>query len=107
MAEIFEGNDRAGRLDYVGAWYRKSADYIQGTQIKVAFVSTNSIVQGEQVPILWQDLSDKGAKIIFAYRTFKWGNEAKGKAAVHCVIVGFSLSAKRKNGFTNTTTWAS
>jgi len=91
MELTFTDNSRAGRLDYVAAWYRKAADYIQNTRIGVAFVSTNSIVQGEQVPILWKDLSDRGIYINFAYRTFTWSNEAKAKAAVHCVIVGFSL----------------
>ena len=91
MALIFSDNDRAGRLDYVAAWYKKAAQFIQNTHIEVAFVSTNSITQGEQIPILWKDmLNEHGMKINFAYRTFKWSNEAKGKAAVHCVIIGFS-----------------
>lgn len=81
-----------GSLDYVAAWYIKAAQFIHDTRIKVAFVSTNSIMQGEQVGILWSYLLDQGAKIHFAHRTFKWNNEARGKAAVHCVIVGFALS---------------
>ena len=84
----------AGKIDYVAAWYYKAAQYMQYTQIRTAFVSTNSITQGEQVSAVWKPLFDIfGIHIDFAYRTFKWANEAKGKAAVHCVIVGFS--AKR------------
>jgi hypothetical protein len=78
-------------LDYVTAWYIKAAKYIQGTNTKVAFVSTNSIVQGEQTSILWGQMLNKyKIKIHFAHRTFKWSNEAKGNAAVYCVIVGFA-----------------
>lgn len=80
-----------GTLDYVTGWYIKAAKYIQNTQIKVAFVSTNSIVQGEQTNLLWGLLQNTyGVKIHFAHRTFKWNNEAKGNAAVYCVIVGFA-----------------
>jgi hypothetical protein len=83
--------ESSGVLDYVTAWYYKAAKYIQETKIKVAFVSTNSIVQGEQTNILWKPLQYKfGIKIHFAHRTFKWNNEAKGNAAVFCVIVGFA-----------------
>jgi len=81
----------AGKIDYVAAWYYRAAQYLQGTQIRSAFVSTNSITQGEQVAAVWKPLYDMfSIQINFAYRTFKWSNEAKGKAAVHCVIVGFS-----------------
>lgn len=81
----------SGVLDYVCGWYVRAAKDIQGTQIKCAFVSTNSIVQGEQTGILWGVMLDKyGIKIHFAHRTFKWSNEAKGKAAVYCVIIGFA-----------------
>ena len=91
MSNVFKGNDKAGRLDYVSAWYKKASSYINNTTIHVAFVSTNSIVQGEQVPILWSDLFNKEyIHINFAYRTFVWNSEAKEKAAVHCVIIGFS-----------------
>ena len=90
MAELFAGVKGAGVLDYVTAWYIKAARYMQGTQTKTAFVSTNSITQGEQVGILWSELSKYGIKIHFAHRTFRWSNEASGKAAVHCVIVGFA-----------------
>jgi len=80
-----------GNLDFVAAWYEKSAQYIVGTQIKVGLVSTNSITQGEQVAILWQHLHEQyGIVRHFAHRTFKWHNEASGKAAVYCVIIGFA-----------------
>jgi hypothetical protein len=81
----------AGTLDYVAAWYYKAAQYIAGIAVRAAFVSTNSIVQGEQVAALWKPIMEQyGVNIDFGCRTFKWSNEAKGKAAVHCVIVGFS-----------------
>lgn len=87
-------------IDYVGAWYHKAAAYIDGTTIRVSFVSTNSITQGEQVAPLWDKLVNRyGVHIDFAYRTFKWNSEASEKAAVHCVIIGFSQYAnnnKRK-----------
>lgn len=82
--------DGIGLLDYVAAWYLKAADLIRDTQIKVAFVSTNSITQGEQVGVLWGNMLSKGVKIHFAHRTFRWSNEARGNAAVHCVIIGFA-----------------
>jgi len=87
----FDNADGSGVLDYVTGWYIKAAKYIQNTKIKVAFVSTNSIVQGEQTSILWGQMLNKyNIKIHFAHRTFKWNNEAKGNAAVYCVIVGFA-----------------
>ena len=92
MSVVFAGNDRAGRLDYVAAWYRKAAEYIQRTNIEVSFVSTNSIIQGEQVPILWEEMFSKFCVIInVAYRPFVWNSEARDRAAVHCVIIGFAL----------------
>jgi hypothetical protein len=93
MQIVFHGLNGTGVLDYVSAWYLKAADYIQGNsrKIKCAFVSTNSIVQGEQTSLLWSILFRKyNIKIHFAHRTFKWGNEAKGNATVHVVIIGFS-----------------
>jgi hypothetical protein len=92
MEKIFSNEKSAtGVLDYVTAWYLKAAKYIQQTRIKVAFVSTNSISQGEQVGILWNILFNYyNIKIHFAHRTFKWNNEAKGNAAVHVVIIGFA-----------------
>ncbi|MFL9844804.1 DNA methyltransferase [Flavobacterium rhizosphaerae] len=86
-----KGIKAAGVMDYVSAWYYKAAEYIQNTIIKAAFVSTNSIVQGEQVGILWLHLINNfSIKIHFAHRTFKWSNEARGNAAVYCVIIGFA-----------------
>ncbi len=87
----FDNIQGSGVLDYVTAWYIKAAKYIQDTNTKVAFVSTNSIVQGEQTSILWGQMMNKyKIKIHFAHRTFKWSNEAKGNAAVYCVIIGFA-----------------
>ncbi len=81
----------AGVLDYVSGWYAKAGEYIQGSQIKVAFVSTNSITQGEQVGILWTELFRRyHLEIHFAHRTFAWQSEARGKAHVHVVIIGFA-----------------
>ena len=79
----------SGTLDYVAGWYVLAAKYAKRTSIKCAFVSTNSITQGEQPGILWSWLLAQGVKIAFAHRTFAWSNEARGVAAVHCVIVGF------------------
>jgi hypothetical protein len=91
IAYVFDGEKGTGVLDYVCAWYLKAAQVIQNNKINVGFVSTNSISQGEQVAILWNILFGKyKVKINFAHRTFKWTNEAKGNAAVHCVIIGFS-----------------
>ena len=91
IVKQFDNADGSGVLDYVTGWYIKAAKYIQNTKIKVAFVSTNSIVQGEQTSILWEPMLNKyKIKIHFAHRTFKWSNEAKGNAAVFCVIVGFA-----------------
>lgn len=113
---VFSGMENAGLLDLVAAWYVKATRYMQGagawqaqagphtvpaapksaqpvpaTPLRVAFVSTNSITQGEQVGVLWSWMLAQGVHIHFAHRTFSWTNEAKGKAAVHCVIVGFGL----------------
>lgn len=91
IVKQFENAEGSGVLDYVTGWYSKAAQFIQDTKIKVAFVSTNSIVQGEQTSILWGQMLNKyKIKIHFAHRTFKWSNEAKGNAAVYCVIVGFA-----------------
>lgn len=82
---------KAGSLDFVTGWYIKSANYIRGTKIKVGLVSTNSVVQGEQAIILWKYLMyHRDVEIHFAHQTFQWSNEARGKAGVYCVIVGFS-----------------
>lgn len=92
VAGVLVGIKGAGLLDYVSCWYRKAADYMAyNPAIRTAFVSTNSITQGEQVGALWLDLLSRGVKIHFAHRTFQWSSEARGKAAVHCVIIGFAL----------------
>ncbi len=79
-----------GNIDYVGAWYKRAADYMRGTHVEAALVSTNSISQGEQVANLWQPLFAEGIRINFAHRTFRWDSEASLKAHVHVVVVGFS-----------------
>lgn len=90
MELVWDKTNGAGFLDYVTGWYLKAAQYIEGTHISVGFVSTNSICQGEQVGILWNELFQKyQVKIHFAHRTFKWESEARGKAHVHVVIIGF------------------
>ncbi|HMK55429.1 MAG TPA: DNA methyltransferase, partial [Dissulfurispiraceae bacterium] len=110
MESVFAGLRGAGVLDYVSAWYHKAVRYVRldekslslleslpgmpkppRERVKIAFVSTNSITQGEQVGVLWPELLRLGVKIHFAHRTFKWSNEARGMAAVHCVIIGFAL----------------
>ncbi|MDP2073191.1 MAG: class I SAM-dependent DNA methyltransferase [Hydrogenophaga sp.] len=96
---VFSGIDNAGLLDFVGAWYVLAVRYlaqvprtgVEPLRQRCAFVSTNSITQGEQVGVLWGWMLAQGVHIQFAHRTFSWSNEAKGKAAVHCVIVGFGL----------------
>jgi hypothetical protein len=91
-ALVFRGENLSGMIDFVGCWYRKASEYIQSTTIKCAFVSTNSITQGEQVPALWGPLLQRYmVHINFAHRTFRWTNEARGVAGVYCVIIGFSL----------------
>lgn len=90
LAAVMHGIHGAGDLDFVCGWYVLAAQYMQGRSgIQAAFVSTNSITQGEQVAVLWGEMQRRGMHINFAHRTFQWSNEASGKAAVHCVIVGF------------------
>lgn len=89
---IFDGWKNAGNLDYVCCWYKKAADLMAGTAIRSALVSTNSVSQGESVANLWKPLFGSGVHIDFAYRTFRWDSEAKIKAHVHCVIIGFSTA---------------
>ncbi|MCL4682293.1 MAG: N-6 DNA methylase [Rhodocyclaceae bacterium] len=116
MARVFAGVPSYGLLDFVTAWYLKAVHYLKGDgaadaalaglpgarpapkdHVKIAFVSTNSITQGEQVAVLWGELLKQGVRIHFAHRTFQWSNDAPGEAAVHCVIVGFALhDAARK-----------
>ena len=86
----------AGKIDYVSGWYFKAAQLMQGTGIRTAFVSTNSITQGEQVAGVWKPLYERfGIHIDFAHRTFRWDSEASIKAHVHCVIVGFSVASNQ------------
>ena len=97
MAAVFADFDTYKNLDYVTAWYKKALDFMKGTTIECAFVSTNSICQGQQVPILWKQLHEKyDFRINFAHQSFKWSNEAKNNAGVYVVIIGFS-SLERKN----------
>lgn len=93
---IFPGWKNAGNLDYVSCWYKKAADLMAGTSIRAALVSTNSVTQGEAVANLWKPLFESGVHIDFAHRTFRWDSEAKIKAHVHCVIVGFSTAPNDK-----------
>ena len=97
LLDIFGAKSNAGILDYVCGWYAKSADFIKETQTRCAFVSTNSITQGEQVSILWTYLLEREICINFAYKSFIWNSEAKDKAKVHCVIIGFSTQRNSKN----------
>ncbi len=95
-------NQNGGELDYVACWYKKSFLYIDKTNIECAFVSTNSICQGQQVYPLWKELIDLGLKINFAYKSFVWTSEAYDTATVTCVIIGFSLfDRKEKKLFSN------
>jgi hypothetical protein len=91
------GRKDIGRLDYVTAWYKKASDLLRDRRgSKFAFVSTNSITQGEPVPALFEPLFDSGWRISFAHQTFPWSSEAPGEAHVHCVIVGFDQNKKAK-----------
>ncbi|HAC32480.1 MAG TPA: methylase, partial [Treponema sp.] len=90
LMTLFPNNKHSGELDFVAGWYKKAADFIKNTNTHCAFVSTNSITQGEQVSALWKDLFADGLKFDFAWRTFRWDSEANIKAHVHCVIIGFS-----------------
>ena len=108
IKKIFTGIKGTGNLDYVSCWFIKASNYIIGSPIKTAFVSTNSITQGQQVAILWQPIIDLGITINFAYQTFEWTNDAKGMAHVHCVIIGFQYgenSLKKKIYTQNSNTY--
>ena len=96
LAVIFKGIKSAKKLDYISCWFYQGANYIKNTSSKLAFVSTNSICQGEQVSILWPHILNKSIQIHFAYQSFIWSNSAKAKAAVFCVIVGLSCEQERK-----------
>ena len=93
MDEKGKSYKTAGKIDYVAGWYFKAAEYMQNTYVRAAFVSTNSITQGEQVAAVWKPLYDRfGIHIDFAWRTFIWNSESNEKAHVHCVIIGFGCS---------------
>ena len=97
MAQVFGPKwKNVGNLDYVCGWYKKAADIMQGTSIRTALVSTNSVSQGDAVATLWKPLLTKGVHIDFAHRTFQWDSEASIKAHVHCVIIGFSAAPNSK-----------
>ena len=98
---VFAPSKAGGKLDYVAGWFKKAADYMKGSRIEAGFVSSNSICQGESVNLLWEMLLGEGIVINFAHTSFKWTSEAKDKAGVTCVIVGFSyVSRKEKVLFT-------
>ena len=92
LIDVWDNIKGIGNLDYVTGWYKQAARFMQDTVIRSAFVSTNSITQGEQVATLWKRLLDMGIHIDYAYRTFRWDSEASLKAHVHCVIIGFSVA---------------
>lgn len=96
VREIFKGWKNVGNMDYVCCWYKKCADFMKNTSIRAALVSTNSVSQGESVANLWKPLLENSVHIDFAYRTFQWDSEAKIKAHVHCVIIGFSIAPYNK-----------
>ena len=96
VREIFKGWKNVGNMDYVCCWYKKCADFMKNTSIRAALVSTNSVSQGESVANLWKPLLENDVHIDFAYRTFQWDSEAKIKAHVHCVIIGFSIAPYNK-----------
>ncbi len=93
---IFGEWKNVGNLDYVCCWFKKAADMMKNTSIRAALVSTNSVSQGESVANLWKPLFEDGVHIDFAHRTFRWDSEAKIKAHVHCVIIGFSTAKSEK-----------
>ena len=101
MASAFYDLTKHGKLDFVTAWFAKATDLMQNTKIQTTFVSTNSIVQGEVVRILWEYLFNKNVEIQYAYQSFVWNSEAKDKAAVHCVIISFTAfkTGKKKKLF--------
>lgn len=97
LLSVFGKIRNVGNMDYVCSWYKKAADFMTSTMIRTALVSTNSVSQGEQVANLWKPLFGSGIHIDFAHRTFRWDSEAKIKAHVHCVIIGFSKAANNKD----------
>ena len=96
ITDVMVGFKAVGELDYVAGWYKKAVDLMKDTSIRAAFVSTNSICQGQQATTLWGNLLSNGIVINFAHQTFRWDSEASIKAHVHCIIVGFSYSRTPK-----------
>ncbi len=96
LNSVFDGWKNVGNLDYVCCWYKKASDMMQDTSIRCALVSTNSVTQGECAALLWKPLFEAGMHIDFAHRTFRWDSEAKSKAHVHCVIIGYSWAPNSK-----------
>lgn len=96
IGNVFKGWKNIGNLDYVACWYKKAADFMTGNDIRAAFVSTNSVCQGDSVGTLWKNLFAAGIHIDFAHRTFKWLSDSDNMAHVHCVIVGFSSAPNPK-----------
>jgi len=103
LISVFGKIKNVGNMDYVCSWYKKVADFMTSTMIRAALVSTNSVSQGEQVANLWKPLFEDGVHIDFAHRTFRWDSEAKIKAHVHCVIIGFSKAFNSKDKIIYTT----
>ena len=97
MTAVFNGIKDYGNLDYVTCWFKKAADFMRTTNVRTAFVATNSICQGIAVPPLWSHLFGEGIVMDFAWRTFRWDSEASEKAHVHCVIIGFHSSSTERN----------
>ena len=96
LKSVFSPSKDYGKMDYVTGWFMKAADLMKGTKIQTAFVSSNSLCQGEMVNLFWQKLLTNGIVINFAHTTFKWTSEAKQTAGVSCVIVGFSYNEKKE-----------
>ena len=99
LVGVFHGAKNSGNVDYVAGWYMKAAEYTQGSHVRCAFVSTNSICQGEQVANVWEPIFDSGIRIDFAHNTFRWVNEANDQAHVFVIIVGFSREGVNKTLF--------
>ena len=99
IQDVFHGSKNSGNIDYVAGWYIKAAEYMGNYPIRAAFVSTNSICQGEQVANVWKPIYDLGVRIDFAHDTFRWRNEATEQAHVYVVIVGFSKLSGKKTLF--------
>ncbi len=96
IGKVFDGWKNLGNLDYVACWYKKAADLIRNTETRCAFISTNSVCQGDSVGALWKNLFADGVHIDFARRTFKWQSDSENPAHVYCVVVGFSKADNPK-----------